>query len=109
VGILATAAAAILLAVLFDLSAIASLGSAVALVVFTLVTLGHFRVRHETGASLWLLILADLATVVVLVAFAVTTLVEEPATIVALLAILLLGVALDLAWKSRRVRRPGVR
>ena len=43
--------AAIILAVFFDLNAIASIGSAVALVVFTLVTFGHFRIRHETGAQ----------------------------------------------------------
>ena len=102
VGILLTAAAAIVLAIFFDLNAIASIGSAVALVVFTLVTLGHIRIRHETGAQLWLLILADVTTIVVLVAFAFTTLVDEPATAVALVVILALAVVLDLWWKSRR-------
>src|SRR5207342_3155414 len=70
VGILVTAAAAILLALFFDLSAIASIGSAVALIVFTLVTFGHLRIRRDTGAKAWLLVLANVATVVVLVAFA---------------------------------------
>ncbi len=102
-GIVVTAAAAIVLAVFFDLSAIASLGSAVALVVFTLVTFGHYRIRKETGAQGWLLILADVTTLVVLAAFAVTTLVDEPGTAVALVAILLLSVVLDLTWKGRRV------
>jgi amino acid transporter len=101
-GILVTAASAMVLAIFFDLNAIASIGSAVALVVFALVTLGHFRVRHETGARTWLLVLAEVTTVVVLIAFALTTLVEEPWTAVALVAILLLGVGLDLWWKSRR-------
>ena len=107
-GILVTATAAILMAVFFDLNAIASIGSAVALVVFTLVTFGHFRVRHETGAQAWLLVLADFTTVAVLVAFAVTTLVNEPATAVALVVILLLSVVLDLVWKSRRHGVPPV-
>ena len=101
-GIVVTAAAAIVLAVFFDLNAIASIGSAVALVVFTLVTFGHYRIRHETGARSWLLVLADVTTIVVLVAFAATTLVEEPGTAVALVAILLLSVVLDLLWKRRR-------
>lgn len=101
-GIIVTATAAIILAIFFDLSAIASIGSAVALIVFTLVTYGHLRVRHETGAKAWLLILADLTIVVVLVAFAVTTLVDEPATALALVLIGLLCVALDLVWKHRR-------
>ena len=103
-GILVTAAAAMVLALFFDLSAIASIGSAVALVVFTLVTFGHLRIRRETGARAWVLVLANLATIIVLVAFAFTTLVEEPGTAVALLAILALGIVLDRVWKSRRDR-----
>ena len=107
VGILVTVVIAIILAVFFDLNAIASLGSAVALVVFTVVTLGHIRIRHETGAHLWLLILAELTTVVVLVAFAATTLVDEPGTAVAFVVIIALGVAMDLIWKSRRPAATG--
>ena len=108
-GIVVTAAAATVLAVFFDLTAIASIGSAVALVVFTLVTFGHLRIRRETGASLWLLVLANVTTIVVLVAFATTTLVDEPGTAVALVAILLLGVSMDLLWKRRRRRDDAVR
>ena len=101
-GIVSTAIAAIVLAVFFDLNAIASIGSAVALVVFALVTLGHLRIRQETGANLWVLLIADLTTVVVLLSFTVTTLVDEPGTLIALIVILALSVALDLFWKSRR-------
>ena len=101
-GLLITALAAIVLAVWFDLSAIASIGSAIALLVFTLVTAGHLRVRAETGASAWLLILGVVTTAVVLLTFALTTLVEEPATAVAILVILALSVVLDLVWKRRR-------
>jgi amino acid transporter len=106
-GIVVTAVTAVVLAAFFDLNAIASLGSAVALVVFTLVTFGHYRIRHETGAQGWLLILADLTTLVVLAAFAATTLVDEPGTAIALVAILALSVVLDLAWKHRRDSRHG--
>jgi amino acid transporter len=106
VGILVTAAIAMGLAIGFDLSAIASIGSAVALIVFGLVTAGHFRVRHETGARSWLLALAVGSAVIVLVTFAVTTLAEEPATAVALVVILVLSVALDFGWKRRRDTHP---
>jgi amino acid transporter len=101
-GLLVTAAAAIVLAVGFDLTSIASIGSAVALVVFTLVTAGHFRVRGETGARASVLVVAIVSTVVVLVTFALTTLVEEPATAAALVGILLLSLVLDLGWKRSR-------
>jgi amino acid transporter len=100
-GIVVTAIAAVILAVFFDLNAIASIGSAVALIVFALVTLGHLRIRRDTGASLVVLLVADITTVVVLISFATTTLVDEPGTAVALVVILILAVILDLAWKSR--------
>jgi amino acid transporter len=104
-GILVTAAVAIVLAIGFDLTSIASIGSAIALVVFTLVTAGHLRVRAETGARAPVLVLAIVATVVVLVTFAFTTLVDEPATAVALAVILLLSIALDVGWKRTRDAR----
>ena len=66
-GIVVTAIAAIILAVFFDLNAIASIGSAVALIVFALVTLGHLRIRRDTGANLVVLLIADLSTIVVLI------------------------------------------
>jgi len=102
VGLIVTAVIAIILAVGFDLTSIASIGSAIALVVFTLVTAGHLRVRAETGANTVLLALAIVTTVVVLLAFAFTTLVDEPATAVTLVAILLLSIALDVGWKLKR-------
>jgi amino acid transporter len=102
VGIVLTAAAAMILSVFFDLNAIASIGSAVALVVFTLVTIGHFRIRHDTGAQAWLLILADVTTIVVLISFVFTTLVDEPGTAAALAVILAVAIVLDLSWKARR-------
>jgi hypothetical protein len=42
-----------------------------------------------------------LSSGIVLVAFALTTLVDEPGTAVAMLLILAFGVAIDFAWKRR--------
>ena len=101
-GLLLTAIIAVALAVGFDLSSIASIGSAIALLVFTMVSVGHLRVRDETGASLAMLVLAILSTVVVLLAFTFTTLVDEPATAVTLVAILVVSIGIDLLWKRKR-------
>ena len=95
---------AIVLAVGYDLNAIASIGSAVALMIFTLIGIGHLRIRGETGASALILVLGILAAAVVLVLF-IPTLLEEPATITALVVILVVSLALDLIWK--RVRGDG--
>ncbi len=104
VGLLIQAGACVVLAVLFDLTSIASIGSAVALLIFVLVTVAHLRVRGETGASTFVLVLAIAAAGLVLVTFVVTDLIHEPASMAALLAILALGVALDLGWKRAAAR-----
>ena len=98
-GLLIQAAACLALALLFNLDAIASIGSVVALLIFTLITVAHFRVRAETGASALILAVAIVAASVVLVTFVFTTLINEPASMVALLVILVLSVALDVGWK----------
>jgi amino acid transporter len=104
-GVAITAALAAILALGFDLGAIASLGSAVALIVFTMVTAGHLRARHETGARALVLVLGVLTTGGVFATFAVTTLADEPATAVALVVVVAVSVALDLAWKRAAARQ----
>jgi amino acid transporter len=105
-GLLIEAAACLVLALVFKLDAIASIGSAVALLIFTLITAAHFRVRAETGASALVLSIAIAAAGVVLLTFVFTTLIHEPASMVALLAILVLSIALDFGWKRTRAGRP---
>jgi hypothetical protein len=101
-GLLVTAVLSIVLAVGFDLNSIASLGSALALLVFSFVTLGHLRVREDTGANVVMLLLALVTAVGVLVTFTFTTLVDEPKTVTTLIAILVLSTVVDLLWKARR-------
>jgi amino acid transporter len=97
-GLVVSAAGAIILTVGFGLSAIASIGSAAALLVFMLATLAHFRVRSETGARTWLLVLAIAGTGVAFLGFLVTTLETEPASVWTLLIIILVSVILDFWW-----------
>jgi amino acid transporter len=101
-GMLVMVAATLVLAVGFDLSAIASIGSAVALMIFALVTIAHLRIRRETGALLVPLVLGLLTTTVTLVVFVTTTLADDPAAMVALGIILALSIGLDLWWKGVR-------
>jgi amino acid transporter len=106
-GLLVEAVACVLLAVVFDLDAIASIGSAVALLIFTFITAAHFRVRAETGASAAVLTLAIASAGGVLLTFVFTTLIHEPASIATLLAILALSVVLDVGWKATAAGRTG--
>ena len=89
----------------FDLTSIASIGSAVALLVFSTVTVGHFRLFRETGANIVILVIALVATLGTLIVFCTTTLVNEPATALALLAVVALSIIVDFAWKSAAARK----
>ena len=104
VGLLIASAAIVVMVIGFDLSAIASIGSAVALMIFAFVTLAHLRVYRETGAKAWVLVLALAVIAVTLLTFVFTTLVHEPASIVTILAILVSSVGLDIGWSTKRDR-----
>jgi amino acid transporter len=101
-GLLIVSVAVIVMVLAFDLSSIASIGSAVALMIFTLVTVGHLRVRRDTGAHLWLLVLAIATAGITLVTFVFTTLIHEPASIWTLAGIVLVALLLDVWWTRRR-------
>jgi amino acid transporter len=88
------------LTLLFDLSAIASIGSAVGLVVFMMVGVAHVKLVKETGAKLWLVYLSIIAVVVTLVVFTFETLVDEPGTALALVVFLVLAVVVDRFWRE---------
>ncbi|MFI6604698.1 APC family permease [Nonomuraea sp. NPDC050536] len=106
-GLLIAAAVCLVLALAFNLDAIASIGSAVALLVFIFITVAHFRVRTETRANVVVLGLAVASAGAVLLTFVFTTLIHEPVAILALLVILVVSIALDLAWKYRYTHRAG--
>jgi len=102
VGLLVAAILILALVLGSDLSAIASLGSAVALLIFAFVTAAHLRVYRQTGAKLGVLILALTLIVITLITFVFTTLIHEPASMWTLVGILVVSAGLDLWWSWRR-------
>ena len=103
-GVVITVALVVAMATFFDLSTIASVGSAVALVIFTLVGVGAIRLRHETGSNLAVLVVAVVSTLLVLVMFGVDTARNEPRTFVAMILAGIIATGLEFAWKARRDR-----
>jgi chromate transport protein ChrA len=85
-----------------DLSAIASVGSACSLAIFVLVGIAGYRVRRETGAQAWLIIVGVAVTLVVLAFFAVDTVRNAPQTFTAIVVVAALAVILDVIWKRFR-------
>jgi hypothetical protein len=94
----------IFMVIALDLNSIASLGGAVALLIFSAITAAHFKTYRETHASLIVLVVALVATLGTLVVFALTTLVDEPKTALAFVVILAAALLLDFVWKSVRNR-----
>ena len=105
-GVTITVALVLILANVFDLSAIASLGSAVSLVVFLVVCWAGLQLRAETGARTPVIVIAMLATAAVLVLFAIDTARNAPQTFTAMIVLGVLAVVLDLVWKRIRPAPP---
>ena len=101
-GLLITAAIVLVVSNLVDLSAIASVGSACSLLIFLLVGIAGYRRRADTGSRAVIVLAAIAVTAVVLAFFAVDILRNAPETFIAIVAITLLSVALDLVWKRAR-------
>ena len=94
-GLLITAGLVLVVANLVDLSAIASVGSAVALMIFLLVGAAGYRRRADTHSNPAIVILAIAVTAIVLGFFAVNTLQTAPETFGAIITLALLSVILD--------------
>jgi amino acid transporter len=104
-GLTISSLAVLLLAVLADLSAIASLGSVIALVIFLMVSLAALRLRAETRSSPVVIGLAMVSTAVVLVVFGIQTLQDAPQTFTAMIVVLALAAILEFVWSAIRHRR----
>ena len=100
VGVVISTIFVSILTLLFDLSAIASIGSAVALVIFMMVGIAHLSSSRKTGANLFIIYLSIISVVVTLVVFAVETLSQEPATALAIVIFLVLSVLADRLWRG---------
>jgi len=102
ISLLLTGLLIIVLVWAFDLSAIASLGSAVALLIFLMISVGHFRIRKETGASAVVLAIGMLTVIVTLLGFFATTLKTSPASLVAFVALTFIAFIADSVWRAVR-------
>jgi amino acid transporter len=108
-GIVLSLALMLAMAVFFDLTAIASIGSAVALTLFMLLGIAAFGLRSETRSQGWIILLATMVTGGVLVIFVADTLESNPETFTAMLVIAVLAVVLDVVMRSRLAPGANVR
>lgn len=98
-GLLVTAAVVLVFIVLFDLSAVAMMGSAAFLLIYALVGVGHLRVIRDTGASpaiVWASIAASLAMFGVLCVYIAR---QAPTALVAMAILIPVSFALEAAYR----------
>ena len=100
-GLILTTAFVLMVANFVDLSSIASVGSAVSLLVFLLVGVAGWRRRANTGSNRIIVLLAIAVIAVVLGFFAVDTVRNDPWSFVAIIAISLASIALDAVFGRR--------
>ncbi|HET7429318.1 MAG TPA: APC family permease [Gaiellales bacterium] len=101
-GLIITTLLVLVIANLVNLSAIASVGSAVALMIFVLVGVAGWRRRADTGSNPVLVLSAIGVTSIVLAFFAVDTARNAPETFTAIIAITVLSVILDALFRHPR-------
>jgi amino acid transporter len=101
-GLLITTGVVLIVANAVDLSAIASVGSAVSLMVFLLVALAGWRRRVDTNSNSILVAAAIAVTAIVLGFFAVDTAQNAPDTFLAIILLALLAVVLDAVFRQRQ-------
>jgi amino acid transporter len=99
-GLVISSLLIILLTVFFDVTAIASIGSAVSLTIFAFLTIAHLRLAKETGASKAILVIALIATVVAILLFCWNTLLTAPQTFIILVATIILAWVVEAVWRS---------
>jgi amino acid transporter len=100
-GLWITTVSTLLFVNVFDLGALASIGSAVSLAVFVLVGVAAIRLRRTIGAHLPVLLAGVLFSVVVLVVFAVDTYSNDKKAFWTMILLPVLALALDAGWKNR--------
>jgi len=97
-GLLITAGLTLLFVTVLSLGALASVGSAVSLAVFTLVAVAAFRMRDELGASTSMVIAAIGVSVVVLVGFSIDLFINDRRSFWVMIALVGLALIVDEIW-----------
>jgi amino acid transporter len=104
-GLIITTVAVLIVANLVDLSSIASVGSAVALMIFVLVGVAGYRRRADTGSNTVIVLASISVTSIVFAFFMVDTIQNDIGSFIAVIAITILGIVFD--ELTRRQYRAG--
>jgi amino acid transporter len=104
-GLLITAAATLVIANLFDLSSISTMGSAGFLLIFAGVNAANIKLRENTQSNLLIPVIGFVACVGALLVLLWQTYTNDPVRLLTLVVMVALAVAIE--WSYRRFNRDG--
>ena len=103
-GLFITAALVLVFVLVFPLSAVASMGSAGFLLVYSAVNLGHLRIRSRTGAKAWPIVLSIITCLTLFVFLFVNMCTSAPSSAIALVITMLFSWLFELGYRKRTGR-----
>lgn len=103
-GLVITAVLTLLFVTVLSLGALASIGSAVSLAVFTLVAIAAFRMRAALGAVVGPVVAAISISTVVLIGFTIDLFINDRRSFWVMLALVGLALLVDELWTRRAMR-----
>ncbi|MCA9944257.1 MAG: amino acid permease [Anaerolineales bacterium] len=105
IGLLITTAVTLLIANLFDLSSISTMGSSGFLLIFTAVNIANVRLARQTNSRAWLSAVAGIACVGALMALLWQTAVTSPGKLLVLVVIVGLSVGIEATYRKATGRK----
>ena len=98
-GLFITSALVLVFVLLFPLSAVASMGSAGFLLIYAAVSIGHLRIRTETGAKAWPIVASAVTCLALLIVLAYKMATSAPKSLIALGVTLAVSFVFEVAYR----------
>lgn len=98
-GLFITSGLVMFFVLVFPLRAVASMGSAGFLLIYTAVNIGHLRIRSQTGARAWPVVASALACMVLFVVLVRDMITAAPASAIALVATLVVSILFEVLYR----------
>lgn len=103
-GLFITAALCIVFVLIFPLSAVASMGSAGFLLVYSAVSIGHLRIRKQTGAKAWPVVVSVVLCMALFVVLFVYMIQNDLSSAIALVLTMLASFVIEISWRAYKKR-----
>lgn len=98
-GLFITTAIVLIFVVIFPLRSVAAMGSGAFLLIYTAVGVGHLRIRRETGAKAWPVVLSVITCVALFVLLLINMIKSAPTSAIALGVTLVVSLGVEVVYR----------